>query len=129
MNRETITDYHIALKLDFVNNRRKERLKDQFQYQLKYVVKLKNLNHPMNSLDRIFWFVSEYTDICNIESIKIETLIEYLKYHHLEKFKQINFLQAVKDVKNFLNVRNKYISTSTLKMDLSIQSYYLWTRI
>jgi hypothetical protein len=127
MNRERITNYHIAS--DLVINRRKERLKYQFQYQLKYTVKLTNLKHPRNSLDRIFWFVYEYTDICNVESIKTDTLIEYLKYHHLEKFKQISFSQAVKDVKNFLNVRNKLISTSTLKMDLSVQNYYLWTRI
>ena len=127
MNRERITNYHIAS--DLVINRRKERLKYQFQNQLKYKVKLTNLKHPRNSLDRIFWFVYEYTDICNVESIKTDTLIEYLKYHHLEKFKQISFSQAVKDVKYFLNVRNKHISTSTLKMDLSIQSYYLWTRI
>ena len=127
MNKERVTNYHIAS--DLVINRRKERLKSQFQHQLKYKVKLTNLEHPRNSLDRIFWFVYEYTDICNVESIKSDILIEYLKYHHLEKFKQINFSQAVKDVKHFLNVRNKYISTSTLKMDLSIQSYYLWTRI
>ena len=127
MNRERITNYHIAS--DLVINRRKERLKYQFQYQLKYTVKLTNLKHPRNSLDRIFWFVYEYTDICNVESIKTDTLIEYLKYHHLEKFKQISFSQAVKDVKHFLDVRNKLISTSTLKMDLSVQSYYLWTRI
>src|SRR6478609_6860562 len=127
MNRVTMTNYHIAS--DLVINRRKERLKSQFQHQLKYTVKLTNLKHPRNSLDRIFWFVHEYTDICNVESIKTDTLIEYLKYHHLEKFKQISFSQAVKDVKHFLNVRNKLISTSTLKMVLSIQSYYLWTRI
>ena len=127
MNRERVTNYHITS--DLVINRRKERLKSQFQHQLKYKVKLTNLEHPRNSLDRIFWFVYECTDICNVESIKSDTLIEYLKFHHLEKFKQISFSQAVKDVKNFLNVRNKYISTSTIKMDLSIQSYYLWTRI
>lgn len=127
MNRERVTNYPIASSL--VINRRKERLKYQFQHQLKYVVKLTNIKHPRNSLDRIFWFVYEYTDICNVESIKSDTLIEYLKYHHLEKFKQINFSQAIKDVKHFLNVRNKYISTSTLKVDLSVQSYYLWTRI
>ena len=127
MNRVTMTNYHIAS--DLVINRRKERLKSQFQHQLKYNVKLTNLKHPRNSLDRIFWFVYEYTDICNVESIKSDTLIEYLKYHHLEKFKQISFSQAVKDVKHFLNVRNKCIFTSTLKIDLSIQNYYLWTRI
>ncbi len=127
MNRSRMTNYHIAS--DLVLNRRKERLKYQFQYQLEYKVKLSNLKRPRNSLDRIFWFVYEYTDICNVESIKTETLIEYLKYHHLEKFKQISFSQAVKDVKHFLYVRNRHISTSTLKIDLSVQSYYLWTRI
>ena len=106
MNGETMTNYHIAS--DLVINRRKERLKYQFQHQLKYKVKLTNLKHPRNSLDRIFWFVYEYTDIGNVESIKSDTLIEYLKYHHLEKFKQINFSQAVKDVKYFLYVRNKH---------------------
>ena len=127
MNRRRMTNYHIAS--DLVLNRRKERLEYQFQYQLEYKVKLSNLKRPRNSLDRIFWFVYEYTDICNVESIKTETLIEYLKYHHLEKFKQISFSQAVKDVKYFLYVRNRHISTSTLKLDLSVQSYYLWTRI
>lgn len=127
MNRSRMTDYHIAS--DLVINQRKERLKYQFQYQLEHKVKLTNLKHPRNSLNRIFWLVYEYTDICNVESIKTETLIEYLKYHHLEKFKQISFSQAIKDVKYFLYVRNRHISTSTLKLDLSVQSYYLWTRI
>ena len=127
MNRSRMTDYHIAS--DLVINQRKKRLKYQFQYQLEHKVKLTNLKHPRNSLDRIFWFVYEYTDICNVESIKTETLIEYLKYHHLEKFKQISFSQAIKDVKYFLYVRNRHFSTSTLKLDLSVQSYYLWTRI
>jgi hypothetical protein len=114
---------------DLVINRRRERLKRQFQYELKHKVELTNVKHSRHSLDRLFWFVYIYTDICTIESIKTDTLFEYLKYHHLEEFKLISFSQAVKDVNYFLFVRNKNISTSTLKVDLSLQNYNLWLRV
>src|SRR3954468_15794505 len=114
---------------DLVINRRRERLKRQFQYELNHKVELTNLKHSRHSLDRLFWFVYAHTDICSIESIKTDTLYEYLKYHQLEKFNKISFSQAVKDINYFLFVRNKNISTSTLEIDLSIQNYNLWFRV
>lgn len=114
---------------DSVINRRREMLTRQFQYELKHKVELTNVKNSRHSLDRLFWFVYVYTDICTIESIKTDTLFEYLKYHHLEKFKKISFSEAVRDVNYFLSVRNKNISTSTLKVDLSLQNYNLWLRL
>ena len=121
------TKYNFAT--DLVINRRTERLIHQFEYNLNHKVDLTNLKHPRNSFDRLFLFIYEYTDISYIESIKKDMLLEYLRYHHLEKFNCISFTQAVKDIKSFLYVRNNNISTSTLDIDFSIQNYYSWTRI
>ena len=92
MNRRRMTNYHIAS--DLVLNRRKERLKYQFQYQLEYKVKLSNLKRPRNSLDRIFWFVYEYTDICNVESIKTDTSNRIPKISSLRKIQTNKFFTS-----------------------------------
>ena len=86
------TKYNFAT--DLVINRRTERLKHQFEYNLNYKVDLTNLKHPRNSFDRIFWFIYEYTDISNIESIKTRYATRIPKISSFRKIQMYKFLSG-----------------------------------
>lgn len=83
-----------------------------------------------DSLNRIFHFLLESTDIYYLVFLKEETLVQYLKYHHLKHFKVITFTQAVSDIKIFtLYLKNNREINKELKFDVSLQNYHFWINL
>lgn len=79
------------------------------------------------SLNRIFSFLYECTNVYYLVFLRSETLYEYLKYHYSNQFKIISFCQAVKDIKTFLQfLENKKEIKKAINIDLSLQNTGLW---
>ena len=79
------------------------------------------------SLDRIFSFVYEYTDIHYLVFLRQETLTDYLKFHCSRNFEVISFMQAVEDIKTLQAFMEKKKEIKSVpKIDLSLQNLNLW---
>lgn len=81
------------------------------------------------SLERIFTYILTKTKIWYIEFIDEKVLYDYIRYQ-CRNSKEVDFYQAVRDVKNYLYFlryirRSKYIP----EVDLSIKNLLLWLKI
>ena len=79
----------------FKNKMRYELLFEQFQlntYDLFY-------KDMQLSLDRLFSYIYNYTDIMYIEFIDKNTLYDYIKYHRSKKVREIHIIEIISDVK------------------------------
>ncbi|MCJ8007890.1 hypothetical protein ACFFF5_15120 [Lederbergia wuyishanensis] len=84
----------------------------------------------VKSFERIFNFLYEHTNIYYLGFIKEEILIQYLEYHRTNQFKDIPFLQAVKDVKQFQKyLRNHKQINHHVSIDLSLKNYERWINL
>ena len=106
----------IALK----NKMRYELLLEQFQFKkvIPYYWEFKN------SLNRIFSYIYQYTDIMYIEFIDEEVLHKYIKFHCSRTVKRSNFVESVKDVKRFLVfLKNTKKVKKIPKVNLSLKGF------
>ena len=109
----------------FKNKMRYELLFEQFQlntYDLFY-------KDMQLSLDRLFSYIYNYTDIMYIEFIDKNTLYDYIKYHR-SKVREIHFIEIISDVKKFLFYLEdikKYKNVP--KIDLSVKNFSLWSKL
>lgn len=78
-----------------------------------------------NSLERIVYFLYEYTNIKFIDFVD-----EYILYQYIKQNKVNNFDETIKDVKNLLFYL-KYIKKSPYipKIDLSTHNFALWKEL
>ncbi|WP_071392625.1 hypothetical protein [Bacillus tuaregi] len=102
-------------------------LKKQFQY-CKSPLAYKDID---NSLERILFYVYSYTNINYIEFIDDKVLYNYIKTHRLNNFREINFVTAISDVKNYLLFieANKELKEYKPEIDLSVKNFSLWMRL
>jgi hypothetical protein len=105
---------------------RYELLFEQFQiksYDLFY-------QDLQQSLDRLFSYVYNYTDIMYIEFIDKDTLYDYIKYHRSKKEREIHFIEIISDVKKFLFYLEGIKKIRHVpKIDLSVKNFNLWTKL
>lgn len=105
---------------------RYELLFEQFQiksYDLFY-------EDLQQSLDRLFSYVYNYTDIMYIEFIDKDTLYDYIKYHRSKKEREIHFIEIISDIKNFLFYLKVIKKIKNVpKIDLSVKNFNLWTKL
>jgi hypothetical protein len=106
------------------NKMRYELLTEQFridQYEFIY-------NEFQHSLDRIFSYIYNYTDVMYIEFINKSILYDYMKYHH--KLKDIAFIEMIMDVKKFLFFLEGIKKIKNVpKLDLSVKNFSLWSKL
>ena len=81
------------------------------------------------SLERIFTYILTETNIWYIDFIDEQILYDYIKYQ-CRISKEVNFYQAVRDVKNYLHFlryfkRSKHIPD----VDLSVKNLLLWVNM
>ena len=82
------------------------------------------------SLDRIFSYIYNYTDIMYIEYIDKDTLYEYIKYHRSKKVEEIHFIEVISDVKKFLFYLQDIKKIKNVpKIDLSVKNFNLWAKL
>ena len=105
---------------------RYELLFEQFQiksYDLFY-------QDLQQSLDRLFSYIYNYTDIMYIEYIDKDTLYDYIKYHRSKKVMEIQFIEIISDVKKFLFYLEGIKKIRHVpKIDLSVKNFNLWTKL
>ena len=107
------------------NNIRYELLLEQFQLpsgdSIILNMKLKN------SLNRIFTYIYQYTNIMYLEFVDNEILYNYIKFQCSSIPKNCNFVEAIKDVKNFISFLEKIKKIKNVpKVYLSLQNIHLW---
>lgn len=82
------------------------------------------------SLDRIFHYIYNHTNITYLDFVDGNVLYNYIKYHRNNNFSIISFIQTIKDIKTYLfflrNVKNK---DNIPSIDLSLQNYHFWARL
>ncbi|WP_062109089.1 hypothetical protein [Bacillus niameyensis] len=82
------------------------------------------------SLDRLFCFLYEHSDVYYLAFVRETILRDYLKYHASTSFESISFLQAIKDIKIFLCfIRNTKEINRELQIDFSIKNIYMWIEL
>ncbi|MFC5466396.1 hypothetical protein [Lederbergia graminis] len=81
------------------------------------------------TLNRLFSFIYEHTNIMYLTFIKKKHLIDYLIYHSVNEFQIISFVEAVKDVKRFINFLQKKKIKTIDDLDLSLINSMLWIRL
>ena len=83
-----------------------------------------------HSLERIFSYLFHFTDVYYIEYIDENQLYSYIEHHGKTNFKTVSFVEALRDIKSFLNF-SKY--TKGLKkvpeINLSLNNFPLWTKL
>ena len=105
---------------------RYELLLEQFQIDT-YHLFYKDLQQ---SLDRLFSYVYNYTDIMYIEFIDKDTLYDYIKYHRSKKEREIHFIEIISDVKKFLFYLKGIKKIKDVpKIDLSVKNFNLWAKL
>lgn len=89
------------------------------------------LKDKKRSLNRIFIYIYNYTNITYIEFIDARILYNYIKFHQSRNFEEISFVESVRDIKNYIffiknNVDyNGYIP----KVDLSLYTFSLGDKL
>ncbi len=84
----------------------------------------------MSSLELIFSYVYNFTDVYYIDSIDEELLYSYIKHHGKRNFKEVSFIKATKDIKNFLYFLNNIKGLKNVpKVNLSINNISLWSKL
>ncbi|MCQ6277609.1 hypothetical protein JMM81_22425 [Bacillus sp. V3B] len=102
------------------NSMRYELLAKQFQKEEPTVVEIQD------SLDRIFFYIYNYTDLMYLEFIDDQTLYSYIQFHRSKGFNEISFIETIKDIKNFLCFLKKIKKVkNTPQVDLSIKNLSL----
>jgi hypothetical protein len=81
------------------------------------------------SLTNIYNYVSIYTNIVYIEFIDEEILYNYIKYHSLNYFNEIDFRQVINDVKNYILFLKMNRCEYIPNVDLSVKNNKLWTSL
>ncbi|MFD5853715.1 hypothetical protein ACFWGC_26640 [Cytobacillus pseudoceanisediminis] len=107
--------------------------KDERHSLLAYQFTKKHSILPQNiqeSLNRIFDYVSQFTNILFIQFVDAKVLKSYLQYHHEYKFTKISFQDAMKDIRHFkFYLINLYGVELNLEVDFSIHNFNLWLRV
>ncbi|WP_428909648.1 hypothetical protein [Niallia sp. Krafla_26] len=82
------------------------------------------------SLERIFSYVYNHTDLFYIESIDEKLLYDYIDYHRKMNFRKASFCEALKDTKNFLYF-SKHVKgfKKVPEIDLSVNNVSLWSQL
>ncbi|MCQ6274238.1 hypothetical protein JMM81_04505 [Bacillus sp. V3B] len=112
----------IALK----NQMRYELLEEQFQIDTSTLFYTKS----NSSIERIFLYIYNYTDIIYLEFIDRKVLYDYIKYHQSTHFKEISFIETIRDIKHFLYFLENIKEMKEIpKIDLSIKNFFLWARL
>lgn len=102
------------------NQTRYELLLSQFKIDSKTPL-YKEYNE---TLERIFTYIYNYTDIMYIEDIDEETLYNYIEYQMKKRNNKNNFVNVIKDVKKFLYFLKNIKKVKTIPdVDLSINSF------
>ncbi|MBS4200729.1 hypothetical protein KHA93_13910 [Bacillus sp. FJAT-49732] len=84
----------------------------------------------VKSFERIFNFLYKHTNIYYLGFIREDILIQYLEYHRTNQFKDISFIEAVKDVKSFLKyLRNHKQINHHVHIDLSLINSDRWINL
>lgn len=79
------------------------------------------------SLDRVFRFLYEHTDVYYLVFVRENMLRDYLKHHALTGFESISFSQTIKDIKIFLGfIRNTKEINRELHINFSIKNIHKW---
>lgn len=82
------------------------------------------------SLTRIFWHVYTYSNVLYIDFIDEKLLVDYIKHHKKRNFQELDFIDAIKDVKHFLIFLEKFKKAPKIpQIDLSVNNVSLWTDI
>lgn len=82
------------------------------------------------SLDRIFHFLYEHTDLLYLSFIREETLIQYIQYHAQKQFHPISFCEVIKDLKFFTwFLKNSKEINCIINLDLTLLHDNLWRQI
>lgn len=100
------------------------------------IMQLKLIHEPIldyekrinESVSRICLFIYRHTNIYLIDSVDEEVLYKYIQYHDSIDFREIDFLTAVRDVKNFLRFlkKNHY---HVPNVDLSTLNFRFWSSL
>lgn len=98
-----------------------ELLERQFYY-LNYF----HNNHKVKeSLNRVKLYLLDHTTIYYIDFVKASELYGYIRKQKSTDFSEVSFLQALKDIKYFINYFRFY-SNKKLEIDLSLLNHDLW---
>ncbi|MBO0992226.1 hypothetical protein [Bacillus sp. SD088] len=82
------------------------------------------------SLDRMFHFLYEYSDLLYLSFIREEVLIQYLHYHAKKHFKILPFCEVIKDIKFFTwFLKNRKEINCVVNLDLTLLHVDLWKEL
>ena len=82
------------------------------------------------SLDRLFSYIYNYTDVMYIEFIDKNTLYDYIKFHRSKKVREIHFIEIISDVRKFLFYLEDIKKMKNVpKIDLSVKNFSLWSKL
>ncbi|MCJ7840154.1 hypothetical protein MUB24_04355 [Lederbergia sp. NSJ-179] len=82
------------------------------------------------SLDRLFHYIYEHTDLLYLSFMRKEILINYLQYHALDQFQTLSFNEVMKDIKFFIRfLKNNKEINCHIDLDLSLLHEDLWKSI
>jgi hypothetical protein len=110
--------------MDLSSFQRKKSLAEQFEP-----------NHPSitsnmrKSLDRIYTYVIESTNVKNIVFVQGDILMGYIAYQCHQGFKNISFSQTIKDIKHFIYFMEDIKNIKCNKMDYSLQNINFWINL
>ena len=109
--------------------------KDQYLKRSKTLTRQFNpcrlsLNEQMTeSIQRMYNYILNHTDINYLENITGEILISYIRFHKSQNFNVISFQDSIKDVKTFIRFVDQYHFRYQPIIDLSVKNYSLWMRL
>jgi hypothetical protein len=116
---------HKQTKVKYLRSfQRKKSLEEQFEP-----------NHPSvtsnmrNSLDRIYTYVIECTNVQNIVFVQGNILMGYIAYQCHQGFKNISFSQTIKDIKHFIYFMENVKNIECNKIDYSLQNINFWINL
>lgn len=114
--------------VDIVNTKeihRRKWLRVQLELNNSYIPQALN-----ESLERIYYFLSQHTRIKCIDFIDTDCLIKYIKQNAKKEFKEITLRQTIKDIKHLLHFLINFRGIKhPPEIDLSLQNIELWTRL
>ncbi len=81
------------------------------------------------SLNRIYKYILNHTDVNFLENITGEILINYIRFHKSLNFRVVSFQNSITDVKTFIKFVNRYHFSYQPIINLSISNYSLWMKL
>lgn len=81
------------------------------------------------SIQRMYYYILNHTDVNYLESITGEILISYIRFHKSQNFDVVSFQDSIKDIRTFINFVNQYHFRYEPIINLSVLNYSLWMRL